>query len=84
MAGQGPADLFEPLLEGEGLAEKALAALAAGGWLAPGALAVVEIGKKERIAPPPGFNLQDERSYGAARLVFLGYAGEATDAGQRG
>ena len=54
-----------------GLAASALAALRAAGWLAPEALAVVEIGAREELAPPAGFTLLDERVYGAARLVFL-------------
>jgi 16S rRNA (guanine966-N2)-methyltransferase len=54
-----------------GLAAAALEALAAVGWLAPNALAVVEIGAREPFAPPAGFTLRDERIYGAARLVFL-------------
>ena len=54
-----------------GLAAPALASLAAGGWLAPGALAVIELAAREDFAPPAGFALRDERRYGAARLVFL-------------
>ena len=54
-----------------GLAAPALAALAASGWLAPEALAVAEIAARERLAPPAGFIVVDERVYGAARLVFL-------------
>lgn len=54
-----------------GLAAPALASLAAGGWLAPGALAVIELAAREDFAPPDGFVLRDERRYGAARLVFL-------------
>jgi 16S rRNA (guanine966-N2)-methyltransferase len=54
-----------------GLAAAALAALGAAGWLAPDALAVVEIGAREELASPGGFTLLYERVYGAARLVFL-------------
>ena len=54
-----------------GLAAPALTALAAAGWLAPDALAVVEIAAAEEFAPPAGFAQIDERVYGAARLVFL-------------
>jgi len=54
-----------------GLGAPALAALADAGWLAPEALAVVEIAAREELPPPPGFRLLDERVYGAARLVFL-------------
>ena len=54
-----------------GLAAPALAALAAAGWFAAGALAVVELAAREPLAPPAGFEFIDERRYGAARLVFL-------------
>jgi 16S rRNA (guanine966-N2)-methyltransferase len=56
---------------GSGLAAPAMAALAAAGWIAADALAVIEIGGRERLAPPAGFALLDERVYGAARLVFF-------------
>ena len=54
-----------------GLAAPALAALAGGEWLAPDALAVIEVAAREDFAVPAGFALLDERVYGAARLVFL-------------
>jgi 16S rRNA (guanine966-N2)-methyltransferase len=54
-----------------GLATPALAALAATGWFAPRALAVVELAAREEFAPPTGFTPVDERRYGGARLVFL-------------
>jgi 16S rRNA (guanine966-N2)-methyltransferase len=54
-----------------GLAGPALTALAADGWLAPDALAVVEIAAAEEFPSPAGFARLDERIYGAARLVFL-------------
>jgi 16S rRNA (guanine966-N2)-methyltransferase len=60
---------------GEDVAAAALAALAAAGWLAPDALAVVEIAAKQTLDPPPGFTLLEERRYGAARLVFLRFTG---------
>jgi 16S rRNA (guanine966-N2)-methyltransferase len=60
-----------------GLAAPALSALAAAGWLAPDALAVVEIAAREALQPPVGFAIIDERVYGAARLVFLRYNGAA-------
>ncbi len=55
----------------QGLAEPALAALDAAGWLAPGALVTVELMKTEPFAPPPGFEVLDERGYGKAKVVFL-------------
>jgi 16S rRNA (guanine966-N2)-methyltransferase len=54
-----------------GLAAAALSGLAARGWIAPGALCIVEIGARDELAPPPGFARVDERAYGAARMVFL-------------
>jgi len=54
-----------------GLGERALAELAAGGWLASGALIVFERGADEPAAQTPGFETLDERAYGAARVVFL-------------
>ena len=56
-----------------GLAAPALAALAAAGWVARDALAVVELAAREHFVPPAGFTLIDERVYGAARLIFLCY-----------
>lgn len=56
---------------GADLAGPALAALATGGWLKPGAVAVVELAKRDAFTPPDGFEAVDERVYGAARLVFL-------------
>ena len=54
-----------------GLAGAALTALAAAGWLVPGALAIAEIAAREELALLAGFTLVDERVHGAARLVFL-------------
>jgi 16S rRNA (guanine966-N2)-methyltransferase len=59
-----------------GLAAPALIALAQRGWLMPAALAIVEVGARERFTPPNGFALVDERVYGAARLAFLRYAAD--------
>jgi 16S rRNA (guanine966-N2)-methyltransferase len=56
---------------GQGLAERALAALASGQWLAPGALVVVETSARDTLAAPPGFAEIDRRRYGATMLVFL-------------
>jgi 16S rRNA (guanine966-N2)-methyltransferase len=54
-----------------GLASPALQGLATRHWLAPGAIAVVEVAAREPLAVPPGYAPLDERTYGAARLVFL-------------
>ena len=53
------------------LASPALVALAASGWLAPGALVIVEMAARGDFEPPEGFELLEERRYGAGRLVFL-------------
>ena len=60
-----------------GLAGAALAALARGGWLASGALVVVETAAKEsgESPPPEGFELLETRRYGAARFSFLRFVG---------
>lgn len=56
---------------GQGLAPPALTALARAGWLAPGALVVVELMKTEDLRVPEGFAEVDTRKYGKAKLVFL-------------
>ncbi|MFC3228935.1 16S rRNA (guanine(966)-N(2))-methyltransferase RsmD [Marinibaculum pumilum] len=56
---------------GKALAGPALAALRRHGWLAPGALAVVETGASEPMPEAEGFTLVDERRYGIARAAFL-------------
>lgn len=56
-----------------GLGGPALAALAANGWLAPGAIATVELGNTEDLLPPTGFETIDERRYGAAKILILRY-----------
>ncbi|TXL72859.1 16S rRNA (guanine(966)-N(2))-methyltransferase RsmD [Vineibacter terrae] len=56
-----------------GLAPRALAALARVGWLAPGAVCVVEVGGKEDLEAVPGFTAFDQRRYGAAKIIFLRY-----------
>ncbi len=61
---------------GKDMAAPALAALARAGWLAPGARVVVELHHRDRLEPPQGFALVDERRYGVARLVFLDYVGD--------
>jgi len=72
-AGDGPAfDLaFLDPPYGKGLSEKALTALSGGGWLAGGALAVVERGADEPPLNVPGFEALDARDYGAAKIWFM-------------
>jgi 16S rRNA (guanine966-N2)-methyltransferase len=54
----------------KGLAEKCLASLKTGNWLAPNAVVVAETAEDEAL-DAPGYTLQDERVYGAARIRFL-------------
>lgn len=56
---------------GSGLGGPSLSALRGRGWLLPDAIAVLEVGARERFEPPPGFVLLEERVHGAARLIFL-------------
>ena len=60
-----------------GLAEPALVALTEMGWLAPAALAVIELAAREAFSTPAGFAMIDERKYGAAKLIFLRREGVA-------
>jgi 16S rRNA (guanine966-N2)-methyltransferase len=58
---------------GEGLVGRAVAALGAAGWIAPGALIVAELGREEKL--PALGDLLAERVHGAARLVAARMAG---------
>ncbi|MFN3959581.1 MAG: 16S rRNA (guanine(966)-N(2))-methyltransferase RsmD [Parvularculaceae bacterium] len=55
---------------GKDLCGPALAALCKGGWLAPGALTIVEQGKGEPPVTAEGFTEVDRRTYGAAQVGF--------------
>jgi len=54
-----------------GITAAALSALQDGGWIADGAIVVVEVARDEDLVPPPGFEVVDDRRYGAARIIFL-------------
>ena len=56
---------------GQGLGERALAGLAAGGWLDSNAVVVLEKGIGEAAPHLDGFEIVDARDYGAARVHFL-------------
>ncbi|HEX9905855.1 MAG TPA: 16S rRNA (guanine(966)-N(2))-methyltransferase RsmD [Propylenella sp.] len=56
---------------GKGLGEKALASAAAGGWLKPGALCVLEEREGVEVEIPDGFTLLDRRATGDSQLVFI-------------
>ena len=55
----------------KGLVPRALAALQAKGWIAPGALIIAETGRDEENAMPPGFEVLSAREHGAAKLAAL-------------
>ena len=54
-----------------GLALPALASLVTGGWLSEASLVIVELAAKEAFAAPAGFAVENERRYGAGRIVLL-------------
>lgn len=56
---------------GFNLVPQALDQLVTGQWITPGALAVAETGSDEEGPVTPGWELLDERLYGAARVSFL-------------
>lgn len=56
---------------GKGLAAKALDGLAAGGWLAPGALCVVEDRAGETLDRPDSYVPVDQRTWGETQVHFL-------------
>ncbi|HUO54878.1 MAG TPA: 16S rRNA (guanine(966)-N(2))-methyltransferase RsmD [Rhodoblastus sp.] len=54
-----------------GLAEPALTSLLRGGWLASGALVIVEEAAAAMFEPAPGFELLERRDYGETEVIFL-------------
>jgi 16S rRNA (guanine966-N2)-methyltransferase len=69
----GPFDLvfLDPPYR-QNLIAPALASLREGGWLAPGAVIVVEsAADEEALAAPAGFENLDERIYGETRVTFM-------------
>jgi 16S rRNA (guanine966-N2)-methyltransferase len=56
---------------GRGLAEQALASARTGGWLAPGALVVVEEAAKPGFTTPEGFDEIERRNYDDSALIVL-------------
>jgi 16S rRNA (guanine966-N2)-methyltransferase len=74
----GPAHPLEPFSlafldppYGHGLAERALTASRAGGWLGRDALIVVEEASKAAFAAPAGFAELERRRYHDTELIFL-------------
>jgi 16S rRNA (guanine966-N2)-methyltransferase len=54
-----------------GQAAPALGALDHAGWIAPDAIVTIELAHNEDIPLPAGFEVVDERRYGAAKIVIL-------------
>ena len=68
----GPAALvFLDPPYGKDLLVPALNALREAGWIAPEALLVAEMHRKDAFPAPEGFELLDDREYGKARFVLL-------------
>jgi 16S rRNA (guanine966-N2)-methyltransferase len=62
----------------EAVAAAALEAFAHVGWLAPGAICIVEeAARAPALAPPPGFAALATRRYGAARVTILRAGGRS-------
>jgi 16S rRNA (guanine966-N2)-methyltransferase len=56
---------------GKRLGEKSLASARAGGWLAPGAIVVVEESVDAKFAAPEGFEELERRAYDDTEIVIL-------------
>ncbi|HEC14757.1 MAG TPA: 16S rRNA (guanine(966)-N(2))-methyltransferase RsmD [Rhodospirillales bacterium] len=65
-----PLVFLDPPYDSE-LTNPALLSLSGKGWLAAGAVCVVEVASNEPFESPAKFSVLDERVYGAARVVFL-------------
>ncbi len=77
----GPAGNIEPFdlvfadpPYGKGLAEKALAGAAMGGWFKPGAVVVIEEDAGATFALPGSFEPLDARTYGRTLVTFARYS----------
>jgi 16S rRNA (guanine966-N2)-methyltransferase len=57
----------------KGLGEKAFAAAHAGGWLMPGALAILEESAEAPVKMDPVFHFLEERSFGDTKMYFYEY-----------
>ena len=62
---------------GKGLGEKAFASAAAGGWLKPGALCVLEERADANIPLPTGFHVREKRKSGDTQLLLASWARES-------
>lgn len=63
---------------GKGLAERALSALAAGGWLSPDAIAVLEERAGTEIVLPSEFKEIDQRTYGDTQVLIVRFKSNET------
>lgn len=59
----------------KGMGEKALVSAAAGGWLTPGAVCILEERASAEIDVPQGFELLDQRQTGDSQVLFLRFNG---------
>lgn len=66
--------LFADPPYGRQLAEKALVSAAAGGWLADGAIAVIEEDEKSAVELPEDYTEVDRRTWGSTQVVFARYS----------
>jgi 16S rRNA (guanine966-N2)-methyltransferase len=57
------------------LAARALVSAAAGGWLGPAAIAVIEESKRATVSLPEGFAALEQRTWGDTQVVFARFAG---------
>ncbi len=64
---------------GQGLGEKALASLATGGWLVPGAVVVLEERAGTAVALPAAFTAIDRRTYGDTTLIIARFGSVVKD-----
>lgn len=62
--------LFADPPYGKGLGERAFASAASGGWLSPGAIAVLEERHGISVELPVGFQILDHRSWGDTQAIF--------------
>lgn len=65
--------LFADPPYGKGLGEKAFAAAAAGGWLVPDALAILEERADVQVEVPAPFVFRESRTFGDSKMHFFRY-----------
>jgi 16S rRNA (guanine966-N2)-methyltransferase len=58
---------------GKGLGEKALVAAHQGGWLASGALAILEERGDVQVSVDPVFSFIEQRTFGDTKMYFFSY-----------